>query len=83
MNEQKYLNEKETSRLTGIALSTLRNQRFLRRGLPYIKVGKSVKYDFTDIVSFMDSRKIQPEFSSGKGGDNNITELAKTKKQIT
>ena len=63
MSEKRYFNETETSRLTGIALSTLRNQRFLRRGLPYVKVGKSVRYDFMDIVSFMDSRKVQPETS--------------------
>ena len=69
--EQKYLNEKQVSELTAIPLQTLRNQRFQRRGLPYIKVSRSVRYSLTDIVSFMDSRKIQTEDSrAGCQGSN-------------
>ena len=32
-----YLNEKEVAVLTGRALSTLRNERHLRNGFPYLK----------------------------------------------
>ena len=38
-----YLNEKEVSGITRRALSTLRNERFRRCGIPYIKVGRSVR----------------------------------------
>jgi hypothetical protein len=34
-----YLTEKEVAAITGRAWSTLRNERFMRRGLPYYKVG--------------------------------------------
>ena len=34
-----YLNEKEVAAITGRALSTLRNERFMRRGIPYAVVG--------------------------------------------
>lgn len=57
----RYLTEKETSRLTGMALSTLRNNRHLGRGIPYCKVGRSVRYCWQDIIDYMEQRKIQTE----------------------
>ncbi len=56
-----YLNEKQVSEMTGRALSTLRNERFIGKGMPYIKIGKSVRYKLTDIIEFMDSRKVETE----------------------
>lgn len=58
---QGYLNEKEVSRFTGRALSTLRNERFNRKGIPYIKIGRSVRYNSEDVVTFMENRKIETE----------------------
>jgi hypothetical protein len=57
-----YLNEVETAAITGRALSTLRNERFLRRGLPYLKIGKrSIRYKTADILVFMEKRRISFE----------------------
>lgn len=58
MQNPKYLTEKETSELTRKALSTLRNDRHLRRGIPYIKDGGSIRYNLNDVVHYMESRKI-------------------------
>jgi hypothetical protein len=58
MNNMNYLNEKETSEFTRKALSTLRNDRHLRRGIPYVKDGKAIRYNVNDVVSYMESRKI-------------------------
>ena len=58
MSITRYLTEKETAELTRKALSTLRNDRHLRRGLPYIKDGASIRYNLNDVVSYMESRKI-------------------------
>jgi len=55
----KYLNEKQVAEMTGFALQTLRNDRFLGRRLPYIKTGRSVRYSLEDVVQFMESHKIQ------------------------
>jgi len=38
--EREYLTEREVSKITGRALSTLRNDRANMRGLPFIKWGK-------------------------------------------
>lgn len=54
-----FLNEKETSKLTGRAISTLRNERHLRRGIPYLKISqRTIRYKLEDVLSFMESRRI-------------------------
>jgi hypothetical protein len=54
-----YLNEKEVAAITGRAISTLRNERFMRKGLPYLKIaGRSVRYKTEDVISYMECRRI-------------------------
>jgi len=57
----KYVDERRVSEITGIALPTLRNSRFKRRGIPWVKCGRSVRYALSDVVEYMESRKIIPE----------------------
>lgn len=54
-----YLDEKEVSRRIRRALSTLRNERFNRKGIPYVKFGRSVRYCEDDVINFMEQRKVQ------------------------
>ena len=61
MGEKLYLSEKEVSEMIGRALPTLRNDRFLRRGISYIKIGRSVRYGYRDVIDFMESRRIETE----------------------
>lgn len=56
----RYLTEKEVASLTGRALSTLRNERHLCRGIAYRKIGRSIRYRLDEVISFMESRKIIP-----------------------
>lgn len=53
-----YLNEKQVADITGISLATLRNYRSYNKGMPYIKLGKSVRYSLEDVLNYMDSHKI-------------------------
>lgn len=54
-----YLNEKETSKFTGRALSSLRNDRHLRRGIPYLKVGpRTIRYKLQDVIEFMERNRV-------------------------
>jgi len=55
----RYINEKEVSRITGRALSTLRNERASGRGIPYLKIGRSVRYSLADIICFMEGRRVE------------------------
>jgi len=59
MEETRYVNEKVVSNITGRALSSLRNDRHLRKGIPYCRVGRSVRYDLQDVYGFMEKRKIE------------------------
>ena len=56
-----YLTEAQVSELTSIALSTLRNHRFERRGIPYVKLSRSVRYKLQDVIDYMESHRIQTE----------------------
>jgi len=61
-----FLNEKETAELTGIAVSTLRNQRHLKQGVPYLKIGsRSVRYKLQDILAYMECRRVSFNDSPG------------------
>lgn len=57
--EKPFLNEFEVAAVTGRAVSTLRNDRFLRRGIPYLKISKrSIRYRTPDVMNFMEARPI-------------------------
>jgi predicted DNA-binding transcriptional regulator AlpA len=57
----RYLTEKQVSEVTGIAVQTLRNWRQLRRGFPYSKVGRAVRYSTADVEEFMEVRRVKPQ----------------------
>jgi excisionase family DNA binding protein len=59
MHAKQYLREQQVANITGLSLSTLRNDRCHARRLPYIKVGKAVRYEYSDVINFMEARKIQ------------------------
>lgn len=56
---RRYLNEKQLAEITGMALSTIRNHRAARKGIPFVKMQKSVRYDLSDVIAFMDSNKVE------------------------
>jgi predicted DNA-binding transcriptional regulator AlpA len=55
------LTEKAVSELTGLKLPTLRNHRHLCKGIPYIKVERTVRYDLADIEQYLRSHRISRE----------------------
>lgn len=58
--EIRYLTDIQVSRLISIPVQTLRNQRFRGKGIPYVKMSKSVRYRYDDVIAFMESRKVTP-----------------------
>ena len=61
MNTPQWISEKEVSKMTGRAPQTLRNDRTKCQGIPYSKIGRSVRYLFDDVVGYMESKRIVPE----------------------
>ena len=57
----RYVSEQIVSEITGIPRSTLQKDRHYRRGIPYCKIGKSVRYLLADVYTSMDGRKINHE----------------------
>jgi hypothetical protein len=55
----RWRDEKWVHETTGIALATLRNDRSLGRGLPYYKIGKSVRYSEGEVLSYFQSRRVE------------------------
>ena len=54
-----YLNEFETASVTGLSVSTLRNGRSKRRGIPYLIIGeRTIRYRTVDIIAAMEARRI-------------------------
>ena len=62
---KQYLTEKQVSVMTQSALSTLRNNRYMGAGIPYYKIGKSVRYSLEDVNNYMNRRKIFTSDSPG------------------
>jgi len=54
----KYYTEKDVEAITGRKIPTLRKDRFHRRGIPYLKVGRQVRYKPTDVEAFMDACRV-------------------------
>ncbi len=55
------VDETRISQITKRALSTLRNDRHNKRGIPYVKLGRSVRYSLADVRAYLESRKIATE----------------------
>lgn len=53
-----YVSEKRVSQIIGRALSSLRNDRFNRRGLPYYKFGRAVKYRLDEVIKWAEARRV-------------------------
>ncbi len=57
----RYIDEIEVAKITGRKIQSLRNDRFKGQGLPYVKLGRSVRYSLKDIVDFMEARKVKTQ----------------------
>lgn len=63
-DERRFVDEHFVSEVTGYALQTLRTWRHQRRGFPYCKVGRSIRYDLDECFRYMDNHKIDLGVSS-------------------
>jgi excisionase family DNA binding protein len=61
MTHERFITEKEVAELTGLSVGTLRKHRQEMRGIRYAKVGKSVRYAYSDVIGYMSSKMITPK----------------------
>ncbi len=55
------VNEYEAAKILCKSVTSLRNERFLRKGCPYIKMGRSVRYLVSDVHEYLKSHRINPD----------------------
>ena len=55
-----WLSEKEVSKIIGIAVQTLRNDRCQGRGFSYYKSGRMIRYKRSEIMDAMDQCRVTP-----------------------
>ena len=53
-----WLTEQQVALMIGMSLSTLQQNRHKRRGIKYTKIGRSVRYAFSDVIEYMNCHKI-------------------------
>jgi len=58
MNEAQYVNTAEAAKLLYKTPESLRNDRHLKRGVDYYKVGKKVFYALEDIYTYIANSKV-------------------------
>ena len=63
----KLLNQKEVASIIQKSEAWLERQRWLGEGIPYLKIGRSVRYQEDDILSFLEE---QPKIQTYPGGNN-------------
>ena len=56
---RRLLDEYEVEARTGRKVNTLRSDRSRRRGIPFIRIGRSVKYDEADVERFIDAGRVE------------------------
>jgi hypothetical protein len=56
--ERVLLDEREVAKMTARAVQSLRNDRHNRRGLTYVKFGRSVRYLLADIEAYIETHRI-------------------------
>jgi excisionase family DNA binding protein len=52
------IKEEEASRILGLSIQTLRNDRASKRRIPFLKLGKSVRYRLSDLEQYIESCRI-------------------------
>lgn len=62
--QDNVINEKEAATYLGLAVQTLRNRRFTRQPPPYLKLGKSVRYQIQDLDEYLASCRIDTQKES-------------------
>jgi hypothetical protein len=57
----RWIDERKASETIGVAVQTLRNWRFQGTGPAYYRAGRrAVRYRLSDIVNFMELRRVKP-----------------------
>lgn len=52
------LSAEDVARLTGLSIETLAQWRSQKRGIPYLKIGRAVRYDPADVQTYLEGCRV-------------------------
>ena len=55
----KLLSPRDVSELTGIPEATLTQWRYRKQGIPYLRIGRLVRYDHADVIAYLQRCRIE------------------------
>lgn len=58
VDSSRLLNEKETADMLGISVKTLQKWRYLGIGVPFVKVGRLVRYKIECILEYLRKNEV-------------------------
>lgn len=53
------ITEQEVSDITGIPMTTLRNQRYKGQGFPFYKIGRMVRYKRREVLGIIEESRVE------------------------
>ena len=63
---QELLTTEEVATLTGLSTETLSQWRSQKRGIPYLKIGRTVRYDPADVQSYLEGCRVSVSDPKGR-----------------
>jgi hypothetical protein len=60
-DENLAVRDVKAAKICCVAVQTLRNWRCQRKGPPYIKIGRSVRYRVNDLLDYLENHRVDPE----------------------
>ncbi len=56
--DKRFLTAEEVAKLTSLSTETLAQWRSQRRGIPYLKIGRVVRYDLADVQVYLEGCRV-------------------------
>ena len=65
LGKNQVVDETQAAKILGRSVQTLRNDRHLRQGPAYIKLGRSVRYRIKDLIDYLEEHRVDPRKANG------------------
>jgi excisionase family DNA binding protein len=66
MTRGRLMLAEEVAELTGLSSETLAQWRSQKRGIPYLKIGRSVRYDAADVQMYLEGCRVSVSDNGGR-----------------
>ena len=56
---EQFICAKEVGAIIGLTTATLRKDRYLGRGIPYIRAGRTIRYSLKAVLAYMQAHAVK------------------------